>query len=103
MNRVFNERQMIEHLLQKSLYDYQPTGDELIDQQIEEHLMEEVPRMADNFVQSLYAITRNMCFSEWNDFWFDMGIRVFDAENEFNDYELDESMDDEDDYEFNEL
>ena len=26
-----------------------------------------------------------MTFGEWQDFWFDMGIRIFDAENEYDD------------------
>ena len=92
--RIFLERGMIELRLQKALDDYQPTGDESLDQFIKVRLMEDVPTMTDNFLTSLYTITQDMCFGEWNDFWFDMGIRIFDAENEFR-YEDLELTDDE--------
>ena len=96
--RIFLERPMIELLLQKAIDSYQPTGDEALDRSVNALLLEEVPTMTDNFLTCLYSITHNMCFGEWNDFWFDMGIRVYDAENEFN-YPEDEPLDDFDDEE----
>lgn len=40
----------------------------------------------DIFVTCLYAIAQNMTFNDWQDFWLDMGIRIFDAEEGFNDH-----------------
>ena len=83
--RLFLERPVIELLLQKAIDGYQPTGDETLDLTINALLMEEVPQLADTFMTCLYSITQDMCLGEWNDFWFDMGIRVYDAENEYDD------------------
>ena len=35
-------------------------------------------------------IFQEMPFSDWQDFWLDMGIRIYNAEEDFNDYELNE-------------
>ena len=82
--RIFQDLPMIELLLQKAVEKYAPTGDESLDPSIQIRLMEDVPDKADTFVTCLYLLAQDMCFGEWNDFWFDMGIRVFDAENEYD-------------------
>ena len=50
-------------------------------------------------------LTWDMTFGEWQDFWFDMGIRIFDAENDFDDDLTtdfaDSTDDDEDDFNTN--
>ena len=61
-----------------------PTGDEYLDEQLRRVLHEDVPAKADNFVQCLYMIVCEMTFSDWQDFWLDMGIRIFDAEEEWH-------------------
>ena len=75
---------MIEKLLHQSISEYDPTCDDAIDETMKELLHREVPERADSFVTSLYAIAQDMTFSDWQDFWLDMGIRIFDAENEFD-------------------
>lgn len=75
---------MIELLLHQSLSDYDPTQDDAINETMKELLHREVPERADSFVTSLYAIAQDMTFSDWQDFWLDMGIRVFDAEEEWH-------------------
>ena len=64
--RIFQEVPLIEGLLHQSTSEYE------------------------NFVTCLYAIAQNMTFSDWQDFWLDMGIRIFDAEEEFNDHGFNE-------------
>ena len=74
--RIFQEMPLIEGLLHQSTSEY------------------------DIFVTCLYAIAQNMTFNDWQDFWLDMGIRIYDAEEEwhtdFTDY-------DENDNELNEF
>ena len=92
--RIFNEMPLIRELLTKAVEAYNPTGDDSLDPSLKVCLLEDVPGQADTFVTCLYAIAQDMDFGDWNDFWFDMGIRIFDAENEFR-YEDLESTDDE--------
>lgn len=90
--RIFNEMPLIRELLTKTIEAYTPTGDDSLDPSLKVCLLEDVPGQADTFVTCLYAIAQNMDFGDWNDFWFDMGIRIFDAENEFR-YPEDELID----------
>lgn len=83
-SRIFKEMPLIEKLLHQSISDYDPTCDDAIDEAMKELLHREVPERADNFVTTLYAIIQDMTFSDWQDFWLDMGIRVFDAEEEWH-------------------
>ena len=92
--RIFQEMPLIRELLTKAVEAYNPTGDDSLDPSLKVCLLEDVPGQADTFVTCLYAIAQDMDFGEWNDFWFDMGIRIFDAENEFR-YEDLELTDDE--------
>jgi hypothetical protein len=99
-SRIFKEMPLIERLLHQSISEYDPTQDDQIDEAMKELQHREVPERADSFVTTLYAIIQNMDFSEWQDFWLDMGIRIFDAER---DYELDELLsatDFEDEYDY---
>ena len=112
-SRIFQEMPLIERLLHQSISEYDPTQDDAIDETMKELLHREVPERADSFVTTLYAIAQDMTFSEWQDFWLDMGIRVFNAEEDFNDNGLDglngfyQTTDDadefEDNYELNEF
>lgn len=83
-SRIFQEMPLIELLLHQSISDYDPTQDDTINETMKELLHREVPERADSFVTSLYAIAQDMTFSDWQDFWLDMGIRVFDAEEEWH-------------------
>ena len=83
-SRIFQEMPLIELLLHQSISDYDPTQDDAINETMKELLHREVPEQADSFVTSLYAIAQDMTFSDWQDFWLDMGIRVFDAEEEWH-------------------
>lgn len=83
IKRIFNEMPLIRELLTKAIEPYNPTGDDSLDPSLKVCLLEDIPGQADTFVTCLYTIAQDMDFSEWNDFWFDMGIRIFDAENEF--------------------
>ena len=98
---------LIEKLLHQSISDYDPTCDDAIDEAMKELLHREVPERADCFVMTLYAIAQDMTFSDWQDFWLDMGIRIFDAEEEWHtdltDYSEDELEDEHELLEFNEL
>ena len=83
-SRIFQEMPLIELLLHQSISDYDPTQDDAINETMKELLHREVPERADSFVTSLYAIAQDMTFSDWQDFWLDMGIRIFDAEEEWH-------------------
>jgi hypothetical protein len=83
-SRIFQEMPLIELLLHQSISDYDPTQDDAINETMKELLHREVPERADSFVTSLYAIAQDMTFIDWQDFWLDMGIRVFDAEEEWH-------------------
>ena len=96
-SRIFQEMALIERLLHQSISEYDPTGDDSIDEAMKELLHREVPERADCFVTTLYSIAQNMTFSDWQDFWLDMGIRVYELEdqgfgglNGWEDYELGE-------------
>ena len=78
---------MIERLLHQSISEYDPTRDDAIDETMKELLHQEVPERADSFVMSLYAIAQDMTFDDRQHFWLDMGIRIYNAEEGFNDYE----------------
>ena len=96
--RIFNEMPLIRELLTKAVEAYNPTGDDSLDPSLKVCLLEDVPGQADTFVTCLYAIAQDMDFGEWNDFWFDMGIRIFDAENEFRYEDLEITDDDNDEF-----
>ena len=57
----------------------------------------DVPARADGFVMCLRDIAQDMTFGEWQDFWLDMGIRIFDAEEEWDEDFTDITDDLEDD------
>ena len=109
-SRIFLEMALIEELMHRRIDEDNPTGDEYLDEQLRRVLHEDVPAKADNFVQCLYMIVCDMTFSDWQDFWLDMGIRIFDAEEEWHTDltdltdELDDELEDEHELlEFNEL
>ena len=83
-SRIFQEQALIEKTLLKNMNEYRPTGDEDFDSLVRNHLMQDVHGRSVSFILSLYDIAWNMTFGEWQDFWFDMGIRIFDAENEWH-------------------
>lgn len=83
-SRIFQEMPLIEKLLHQSISDYDPTQDDAINEAMKELLHREVPDRADSFVTSLYAIAQDMTFQDWQDFWLDMGIRVYDAEEDWD-------------------
>jgi len=75
--RILDEAALIEHLLHLHIDKYDPTGDEYIDESLRALQHTEVQGKADLFVTTLYAVIRDMTFDDWQDFWLDMGIRVF--------------------------
>ena len=83
--RIFQEQALIEKTLLKNISEYRPTGDEDFDTLVRQHLMKDVHDRSVSFILSLYDIVWDMTFGEWQDFWFDMGIRIFDAENDYDD------------------
>ena len=83
-SRIFQEMPLIERLLYKSIDSYDPTGDDSIDGTLRHALREDVPARADGFVMCLRDIAQDMTFDEWQDFWLDMGIRIFNAEEEWH-------------------
>ena len=83
-SRIFQEMPLIERLLNKSIDNYNPTGDDRLDRTLRDALRDDVPARADGFVMCLRDIAQDMTFGEWQDFWLDMGIRVFDAEEEWH-------------------
>ena len=96
-NHIFQEMPLIEKLLNKSIDNYNPTGDEGLDGALRKALHDDVPARADGFVMCLRDIAQDMTFGEWQDFWLDMGIRIFDAEEEWNTEITDLTEDIEDD------
>ena len=86
-SRIFQEMPLIEKLLNKSIDNYSPTGDESLDEALRNALRDDVPARTDGFVMCLRDIAQDMTFGEWQDFWLDMGIRIFDAEEEWDDSE----------------
>ena len=92
--RIFQEHDFIEQTIVKHLLEYSPSGDEDFDLMVREHLLRDVSERADSFMLSLYDIAHDMTFTEWNDFWFDMGVRIFGEDDEpwecYEDFEIDE-------------
>ena len=95
-SRIFQEMPLIEKLLHQSISNYDPTSDDAIVMAIKELQHREVPDRADNFVITLYAIIEDMSFSDWQDFWLDMGIRIYDAEEDWELLPTTECVDDTD-------
>ena len=95
-SRIFNELPLIEKLLHQSISNYDPTSDDAIVMAIKELQHREVPARADNFVITLYAIIEDMSFSDWQDFWLDMGIRIYDAEEDWESLSATDDTDDTD-------
>ena len=83
-SRIFHEQALIEKTLLKNISEYRPTGDEDFDSLVRNRLLQDVHGRSVSFILSLYDIAWDMTFSEWQDFWFDMGIRIFDAEEEWH-------------------
>lgn len=81
---IFQEQALIEKTLLKNISEYRPTGDEDFDSLVRNHLQQDVHGRSVSFILSLYDIAWDMTFGEWQDFWFDMGIRIFDAEEEWH-------------------
>ena len=95
---------LIEKLLHQSISNYDPTSDDAIVMAIKELQHREVPDRADNFVITLYAIIEDMSFSDWQDFWLDMGIRIYDVEEDWESLSATDFTDyDENDNELNEF
>ena len=82
-SRIFQEMPLIERLLNKSIDSYDTTGDDGLDGTLRDALRDDVPARADGFVMCLRDIAQDMTFDEWQDFWLDMGIRIFNAEEEW--------------------
>ena len=102
-SRIFQEMALIEELMHRRIDGDDPTGDEYLDEQLRRVLHEDVPAKADNFVQCLYMIVCEMTFSDWQDFWLDMGIRIYDAEEDWEmmsatDYTDDTDYDDDQEF-----
>ena len=96
-SHIFQEMPLIERLLKKSIDSYSPTGDEDLDETLRNALRDDVPARADGFVMCLRDIAQDMTFGDWQDFWLDMGIRIFDAEEEWDEDFTDITDDLEDD------
>ena len=86
-SRIFNEMPLIEKLLHQSINNYDPMSDDAIVEAIKELQHREVPDRADNFVTTL---------SDWQDFWLDMGIRIYDAEEDWESLSATDDTDDTD-------
>ena len=96
-SHIFQEMPLIERLLNKCIDNYSPTGDDGLDETLRHALRDDVPARADSCVTCLRDIAQDMTFGEWQDFWLDMGIRIFDAEEEWNEDFTDITDDLEDD------
>jgi len=81
-NRIFKELYLIKKILHMDIERYAPTGDEAVDRQVRQQLHRQVREQADAFLTTLYSITHDMTFNDWQDFWLDMGIRIFEDERE---------------------
>ena len=97
VTRIFQEQALIEKTLLKNISEYRPTGDEDFDSLVRQHLMKDVHDRSVSFILSLYDIAWDMTFGEWQDFWFDLGIRIFDAENDYDENLATDYTDDEED------
>ena len=71
--------------------------DEDLDGTLRGALRDDVPARADGFVMCLRDIAQDMTFGDWQDFWLDMGIRIYDAEEEWDEDFTDITDDLEDD------
>ena len=96
-SHIFQEMPLIEKLLNKSIDRYDPTGDDGLNGTLRNALRDDVPARADGFVMCLRDIAQDMTFGDWQDFWLDMGIRIYDAEEEWDEDFTDITDDLEDD------
>lgn len=89
-SRILQETEFIEQLLLKAVEREEPTHDDDLNQHLRSLMSEEVPQRAADFAISLTQIADGMTFDDWNDFWLDMGIRIYKDETDWETYHLDE-------------
>ena len=89
-SRILQETEFIEQLLFKAVEREEPTQDEYLNDRLRALMGEDVARRAADFAVSLTQIADGMTFDDWNDFWLDMGIRIFRDEDDWETFHLDE-------------
>ena len=89
-SRILCETEFIKQLLFKAVEREEPTRDEYLNNHLRALMSEDVARRAADFAVSLTQIADGMTFDDWNDFWLDMGIRIFRDEDDWETFHLDE-------------
>jgi len=89
-SRILQETEFIEQLLLKAVEREEPTQDEYLNDRLRALMGEDVARRAADFAVSLTQIADGMTFDDWNDFWLDMGIRIFRDDDDWETFHLDE-------------
>ena len=89
-SRILQETEFIEQLLFKAVGREEPTQDEYLNDRLRALMGEDVARRAADFAVSLTQIADGMTFDDWNDFWLDMGIRIFRDDDDWETFHLDE-------------
>ena len=75
--RILLESSFIAKVLRTNLTKKPITGDPKIDHDLFELFDRNAERSAYSFVATLFVIAQGMGFSEWTDFWYDMGSRIY--------------------------
>lgn len=75
--RIFRESSFIAKTLSKNLSKYSITGDAQLDRDLAALLERAAEKSANSFVCTLFVLAQSMGFSEWTDFWYDMGYRIY--------------------------
>ena len=80
--RVFGETSFIAKTLCKNLCKYSITGDAQLDRDLAALLERAAEKSANSFVCTLFVLAQSMGFSEWTDFWYDMGYRIYGKDDD---------------------
>lgn len=79
--RILLESSFIAKVLRTNLTKKPITGDPDIDRDLFQLFERNAERSAYSFVATLFVIAQGIGFSEWTDFWYDMGSRIYGTDD----------------------
>jgi hypothetical protein len=82
--RIFSESSFIAKTLCKNLCKRPITGDAKLDKDIAALFERAAEKCANSFVCTLFVLAQGKGFSEWTDFWYDMGSRIYGNDDDSN-------------------
>ena len=86
--RIFGESSFIAKTLCNRLCKRPITNDAQLNRDLTALFESTAEKCATSFVCTLFVIAKDMGFSEWTDFWYDMGTRIYGQNDDEEDDDL---------------